>query len=150
MLHAITIQPKEIIVDFNISEVKKAISKLPKMINNCTLLEQNDTFKKYDFQFTSFLSLGNKLSLTLTEISENKTKITTDTTRMMGTFNESNEVSAANNDYTTMINSLTKLLESPEMNEDDMKTHSKSTSNPILTIVMWVILIIGLLAIFSR
>ena len=150
MLHAITIQPKEIIVDFNISEVKKAISKLPKMINNCTLLEQNDTFKKYDFQFTSFLSLGNKLSLTLTEISENKTKITTDTTRMMGTFNESNEVSAANNDYTTMINALSKLLENPEMNEDDMKTHSKSTSNPILTIVMWVILIIGLLAIFSR
>ena len=150
MLHAITIQPKEIIVDFNISEVKKAISKLPKMINNCTLLEQNDTFKKYDFQFTSFLSLGNKLSLTLTEISENKTKITTDTTRMMGTFNESNEVSAANNDYTTMINALSELLENPEMNEDDMKTHSKSTSNPILTIVMWVILIIGLLAIFSR
>ena len=49
-----------------------------------------------------------------------------------------------------MINALSKLLENPEMNEDDMKTHSKSTSNPILTIVMWVILIIGLLAIFSR
>jgi hypothetical protein len=150
MIHAITIQPKEIVVDFNINDVKKAILKLPKMIENCTLLEQNDVFKKYDLQFTSFLSLGNKLSLTLVEIGETKTKITTDTTRMMGTFDEANEVTAANNDYTTMINALSRLLENPEMDEEEMKSHSKSTSNKTLTIVMWVILIIGLLAIFSR
>jgi hypothetical protein len=92
MLLAVTIPQKEIIVDFNINDVKNAILKLPKMLNNCRIINQDDVFKKYDLQFTSLLSLGNKLSLTLTALSEDKTKIIVDITRMIGTFNQSSEV----------------------------------------------------------
>ena len=150
MLLAVTIPQKEIIVDFSVAEVRDSILKLPKMLDNCTILDKNDVFKKYDLQFTSFMSLGNKLSITLTELSDNKTKIVVDTTRMVGSFNESHEVTSANNDYSKMILALSKLLSNPDLSEDEMKTHSKSNSNTELNIFLGVIFVIIIIYIFTR
>jgi len=147
-LLAVTINQKEVIVDFNINDVKNAILKLPKMLDNCKVINQNDIFKKYDLQFTSFMSLGNKLSVTLVELSENRTKIVVDTTRMVGTFNESHEVTSANNDYTKMIEALSKLLSNPNITEDEMKQHSENNSNAVFNIVLGVIFIVVMFLIF--
>ena len=150
MLLAVTIPEKEVIVDFNINDVKNAILKLPKMLNNCKIINQDDVFKKYDLQFTSLLSLGNKLSVTLTALSEGKTKIIVDITRMIGTFNQSSEVTLANIDYTKMITALSKLLSNPNLDESEMTKHSSENSNTVFNIILGVILFIAIIYIFSR
>jgi hypothetical protein len=128
-LLAVIIPQKEITVDFSIKDIKEAILKLPKMLDACKVIDENDIIKKYDLQFTSFMSMGNRLSLQLTEISENKTKITIDTTRMIGSFNESHEVSSANTDYNKMITALSKVLSNPNMEEDEMTRHNFTIEN---------------------
>jgi hypothetical protein len=150
MLLAVTIPQKEVIVDFNINDVKIALLKLPKMLNNCKIINQDDVFKKYDLQFTSFLSLGNKLSVTLTDLSEGKTKIIVDITRMIGTFNQSSEVTLANTDYTKMITALSKLLSNPNLDQAEMTKHSSENSNTVFNIILGVILIIVIIYIFTR
>ena len=115
MLGSVVIPQKELIVDFSIQDVKNALSKLPKMISNCTLVDQNIVINKFDFNFTSLMSLGNKLSIHLVQIDENKTKLVIDTTRVVGTFNESHEVSSASTDYNKFTNALSKLLLNPNI-----------------------------------
>jgi len=143
-----TIPQKEITVDFSIENVKSAILKLPKLLDSCKVINEDHVLKIYDLQFTSFMSLGNKLSITLTELSENKTKIIVNTTRMVGVFNEPNEVSSANTDYTKMTQALSKLLSNPNITEDEMKQYSKSKSNANFHIVLFIIFIIAMLYIF--
>ncbi len=149
-LLAVTIPQKEMILDFGINDVKQSILKLPKMLDNCKVIDQNDILKKYDLQFTSFMSLGNRLSLQLTEISDTKTKITIDTTRMVGSFNESHEVSLATTDYNKMITALSKLLANPNMEESEMVDHSTKNSDSGLNIVFGIIFFIFMIYIFSR
>ena len=147
-LFAVVIPQKEITIDFSIQDIKIAILKLPKMLDNCKIINQNDILNRYDMQFTSFMSLGNKLSVTLTQLSENKTKITVDTTRMSGTFNESHEVTSADTDYTKMTDSLSKLLSNPNITDDEMKSNSDNNSNAGLNIVLGVIFVIIMIYIF--
>ena len=147
-LFAVVIPQKEITIDFSIQDIKIAILKLPKMLDNCKIINQNDILNRYDMRFTSFMSLGNKLSVTLTQLSENKTKITVDTTRMSGTFNESHEVTSADTDYTKMTDSLSKLLSNPNITDDEMKSNSDNNSNAGLNIVLGVIFVIIMIYIF--
>ena len=147
-LFAVVIPQKEITIDFSIQDIKIAILKLPKMLDNCKIINQNDILNRYDMQFTSFMSLGNKLSVTLTQLSENKTKITVDTTRMSGTFKESHEVTSADTDYTKMTDSLSKLLSNPNITDDEMKSNSDNNSNAGLNIVLGVIFVIIMIYIF--
>lgn len=149
-MFSVTIPQKELVVDFPIDVVKTAVSKLPKMLDTCTLLQQDDVIKKYDLQFTSFASAGNKLSVHLVEINENKTKIVTDTTRIIGTYNQSHEVTAANNDYNKMTQALSKLLTNPNINETEMNTYSNSNSNSGVNFILYIIMIILMIYIFTR
>ena len=149
-LLAVIIPQKEITVDFSIKDIKDAILKLPKMLDACKVIDENDIIKKYDLQFTSFMSMGNRLSLQLTEISENKTKITIDTTRMIGSFNESHEVSSANTDYNKMITALSKLLSNPNMEETEMTKHTTENSNSGTNFVLVIAVIAIIFYIITR
>lgn len=149
-LFAVTIPQKELVVNFNINDVKTALSKLPKMLDNCTILSQDDVLNKVDLQLTSFMSLGNKLSITLTKIDENTTKLVIDTSRMIGTFNESHEVSSANTDYTKMTTALSTLLSNPNITDDEIQKYNQKTSNSGVNAILYVIFIILLIYIFSR
>lgn len=150
MLGSVVIPQKELIVDFSIQDVKNALSKLPKMISNCTLVDQNIVINKFDFNFTSLMSLGNKLSIHLVQIDENKTKLVIDTTRVVGTFNESHEVSSASTDYNKFTNALSKLLLNPNISETEIAQHNKTTDNSSVNFVLIIIFVIAMFYIFSR
>jgi hypothetical protein len=150
MLGSVVIPQKELIVDFSIQDVKNALSKLPKMISNCTLVDQNIVINKFDFNFTSLMSLGNKLSIHLVQIDENKTKLVIDTTRVVGTFNESHEVSSASTDYNKFTNALSKLLLNPNISETEIAQYNKTTDNSSVNFVLIIIFVIAMFYIFSR
>ena len=150
MLGSVVIPQKELIVDFSIQDVKNALSKLPKMISNCTLVDQNIVINKFDFNFTSLMSLGNKLSIHLVQIDENKTKLVIDTTRVVGTFNESHEVSSASTDYNKFTNALSKLLLNPNISEIEIAQHNKTTDNSSVNFILIIIFVIAMFYIFSR
>ena len=149
-MFSVTIPQKELVVDFSVNDVKNAILKIPKMVDSCSMLQKDDVLKKYDLQFTSFASTGNKLSIHLVEINDNKTKIVVDTTRVFGSYNQSHEVTSANTDFTKMTNALSKLLTNPNMTETEMTTIRSNNSNSGVNAVLYIIFIISLIYIFTR
>jgi len=148
-LFSVTVPQKQLVVDFSIKEVQQAIKKLTKVVK-CVPMAQNDILKRYEFNFREFLSMGNVLSITLEEISPTKTRITTDITRAVGTFNQAHEVQGAENHYRELIESLSILLSNPEMSDQEMSSSLEERSGSgflqVLMVIIGGIIILAILA----
>lgn len=148
MLFSTTIPKKELVVDFSISDVTVAIKKVPSL-TGCSVMKESATLKKYDLNFKSFASMGNKLSITLEEISDSKTKISTEITRAVGTFNQAHEVQSAETDYVTMTSALAQALENPNMTEEEIKAYKDGNSNTAVNIFLTIIFVVIMLTIMA-
>lgn len=149
MLFSTTIPIKELILDYNIELITKSILNIP-ILTNCKLLKNDTIIKKIDLQFTSLLSMGNKLSIQIIEIDENKTKLIIEITRMVGTFNEAHEVSQANTDYQKFLNALSQSIENPDMSSDDIKNYKSKNGDSVIvsTILISIFVIITFIILF--
>ena len=71
---------------------------------------KNDIFNHYTFSIPQTLSLGAWADISLSSITENKTEITIEIRRKLGTFDKSSEITFANYDIVALIEHISKLI----------------------------------------
>ena len=124
MLFAIPNPKKSVTVPFSINKVADSIQSIPSIEKTYKLTKGNDAFKIYTLEAYEFLSLGIFADFSLNEISTNKTEITIELRRKIGSFDESHEVSKANRHMDRIMDVLSNLITMSETELDNLKAKS--------------------------
>ncbi|SIQ86790.1 TM2 domain-containing protein [Chryseobacterium indoltheticum] len=118
---------KNLSVDFPIEKVRQGVKNLSLINQKYRFSNSNEIFNQYTYESYEFLSLGVYIDINLNSVTENKTEITVEIRRKLGTFNESHEVTHANNHIINIVNYIAQLV---SMSSDDIiKLKSSQTQN---------------------
>lgn len=135
-LFAIPNPKKTTQVDFPIERVKLSVQNIYLINNKYKFTTSNEIFNQYTYEALEFLSLGVFIDINLNTISENKTEITVEVRRKIGSFNQSHEVTKANEHLVKIFEAIAKLTmkTSEEIEElKNFKVMTKSTSHKQIT-----------------
>ena len=114
-LFAIPNPKKSTQVDFPIERVKLSVQNIGLINNKYKFTSSNEIFNQYTFEALEFLSLGVFIDINLNSLGENKTEITVEIRRKIGSFNQSHEVTKANEHLVKIFDCIAKLtMKSPE------------------------------------
>ncbi|WP_445721829.1 hypothetical protein [Flavobacterium sp.] len=105
-------------VDFSIERVKISVTNIGLINNKYKFSNSNEIFNQYTYEALEFLSLGVYIDINLNKLGDEKTEITVEIRRKVGTFNESHEVTNANNHLSKVFECIAKLT---AMNIDDIE-----------------------------
>ncbi len=111
MIGAIPNPIKTHIVSFPIEKVKVAVERITKISKKYKLTSSNTVFNQTTLEAYELLSLGVYIDISLSEIAENKTQITVEVRRKIGSFNQSSEVTYANIHLNKIFEFLGKAIE---------------------------------------
>ncbi|MEY8758141.1 TM2 domain-containing protein [Chryseobacterium tongliaoense] len=100
---------KTLSVDFPIERVRESVRNIYLLNPQYKFSSSNEIFNQYTYESYEFMSLGVYIDINLNSISDNKTEITVEIRRKSGTFNESYEVTHANNHISNIINYIAQL-----------------------------------------
>ena len=96
-------------VDFPIERVKLSVQNIAFINNTYKFTSSNEIFNQYTFEALEFLSLGVFIDINLNSLGENKTEITIEIRRKIGSFNQSYEVTKANQHLVKIFDCIAKL-----------------------------------------
>ncbi|MEE6130129.1 TM2 domain-containing protein [Chryseobacterium arthrosphaerae] len=122
--------PKKILsVDFPIDRVRESVKNISVLSSKYKFNSSNEIFNQYTYESYEFLSLGVYIDINLNSVTDHKTEITIEIRRKLGTFNESHEVTHANNHIVNIINYIAQLtaITSDEINS--LKIREQGTKN---------------------
>jgi hypothetical protein len=103
--------PKKVFtIPFSISETYNALKNIPNLNTKYSLYKLNETFNSCVFDTTELLSLGVYIDFNLNEISDNKTEVTIEVRRKIGSFDKSHEVTLANNHIVDLVDTLSNIV----------------------------------------
>lgn len=100
---------KSIVVDLPLKKVTNSVKNISILNAKYKFNSSNEIFNQYTFESFEFLSLGMYADINLNSISENKTEITIEIRRKIGSFNQSSEISNANRHITNLTNYIAQL-----------------------------------------
>lgn len=87
----------QFVVDFNIEEVRTAVLRLDKLIDNCPVINNDQVLNTVRLHRKGTLDLGYHVDFRFEEVSDKKTKVEIEVSRNLGTINTAVEVSISNN-----------------------------------------------------
>lgn len=96
-------------VDFPIERVKTSVLNIALINDKYKFSSSNEIFNQYTYEALEFLSLGVFIDINLNKLGEDKTEIIVEVRRKIGTFNQSHEVTNANNHLTKIYECIAKL-----------------------------------------
>jgi len=110
MIGAVPNPKKTLEIDFPIDQIKKTIIFIPSKNKKYKLFQKNDILNQYTFEALEFLSLGVYIDINLSTISDTKSKIDIEVRRKVGAFDQSHEVTAANEHIQKITTALSECL----------------------------------------
>lgn len=114
-VNAIPNPKKTIQVDFPIERVKLSVKNINLISSKYDFSTSNEIFNQYTYSALELLSLGVYVDINLNSISEFKTEITVEIRRKIGSFNQSYEITKANDHIVSVYDCIAKLTsKSPE------------------------------------
>lgn len=123
MIFAIPNPKKDFQIHKDLETVKESVKNVQLINTKYKLFKSDDILNIYTYETFEFLSLGALIIITLVEVSENKTNVNLEVQRKIGTFNQSHEVSLANQH----ISKLTELIsESLQTDKEVMNEKKKA------------------------
>ena len=108
MLGVISNPKKIIVVDFPLDKVKIGVERIAKLSNKYKFTKSNLIFNQTTYEATEFASLGVYIDINLSSKTENKTEITIEIRRKIGSFDRSHEVTKANQHIDNLLEILSK------------------------------------------
>lgn len=120
-LFAIPNPKKSTQVDFPTERVKLSVENIHLINNKYKFTSANAIFNQYTFEALEFLSLGVFIDINLNSVSENKTEITVEVRRKLGSFNQSHEVTKANEHLVKIFDAIAKLTTMSLEEIDELK-----------------------------
>jgi hypothetical protein len=153
MITSIPNPKKDFQVNFSNEEVQKVLSKLPQFMQHQKF--GSYTFESYDpiigeliMTKTEFMSLGVKIVISSHEIGEGKSKIQMEVQRVIGSFDQSYEVTKANEHLNSVTKAISQFLQNPGIdltssneNVQDNGEKSSQTSAIVGAIVLGLLVI---------
>lgn len=97
------------IVDFPIERIKHSVLNINLINNKYKLSKANEIFNQYTYEAFEFLSLGIFADINLNSLAENKTEITVEVRRKMGSFNQAHEVTKAHEHLDKIFSCIANL-----------------------------------------
>lgn len=123
---------KTLNVDIPLGRVKESVKNITLLNSKYKFHSSNEIFNQYTYESYEFLSLGIYIDINLNSISENKTEIVLEIRRKLGTFNESYEVTYANQHIVNMVNYVARLA---AMSSDEIIKLKSQYSQNVPTII---------------
>lgn len=118
---------KSTVVDFPIEKIKQSVQNISLVNNKYKFTKANEIFNQYTYEAFELLSLGIFADINLNSIAENKTEITVEIRRKVGSFNQAHEVTKANEHLDKIFAAIANLTaKSPE--EIETLKNSKAVS----------------------
>ena len=96
MIGAIPNPKKTLEIDFSVEQITSTIIFIPLKDKKYKFTSKNDILKTFRFEAMEFLSLGVYIDISVSSISDTKCKIEIEVSRKIGAFDQSYEVSKAN------------------------------------------------------
>ena len=96
MIGAIPNPKKTLEIDFSVEQITSTIIFITLKDNKYKFTSKNDILKTFRFEAMEFLSLGVYIDISVSSISDTKCKIEIEVSRKIGAFDQSYEVSKAN------------------------------------------------------
>jgi hypothetical protein len=110
MLGAIPNPKKTLEIDFNVEQITSTIIFIPLKDSTYSFTSKNDVLKTFRFEAMEFLSLGVYIDISISSISETKSKIEIEVSRKIGAFDQSFEVSKANDHIAKIATLMSQCL----------------------------------------
>ena len=110
MLGAIPNPKKSIEIDFSIDKITSTIEYLPLKNGKYKFTSKNEVLKTYRFEALEFLSLGVYIDISLSSINDTKSKIDIEVLRKVGAFDQSYEVTKANEHISTIATLISECI----------------------------------------
>ncbi|MFA9290094.1 MAG: hypothetical protein ACEQSF_02575 [Solirubrobacteraceae bacterium] len=126
MIGAISNPKKSITIDFPIDKVKIGVERVDKLSSKYKFTKSNQIFNQTTFEATEFLSIGVYIDVNLSVITENKTEITIEIRRKVGAFDQSHEVTKANEHIENLIELISKGISLTEVQFNDFLETEKN------------------------
>jgi hypothetical protein len=101
---------KSLTIDFAIEDLKKGIPKIPLINKKYKMYKSNEAFNQYSLEAYELLSLGVYIDINLNSVGDKKTEIQIEIRRKVGAFDNSVEVTKANQHLENIIESLSKAV----------------------------------------
>lgn len=157
MITSIPNPKKEIQVNFSNEQVQNVLSKLPQFMQHQKF--GGYTFESYDpiigelvMTKTEFLSLGVRIIIGAHEVEPGKTKLNMEVQRQIGSFDQSFEVTKANEHLNSATKAISQFLQNPQIDLSQSNENVKDNgaeSNKVGSIIGGVVLFIMIVWIFS-
>jgi hypothetical protein len=119
---------KSSIVDFPLNKLKLSVQNLSLANKKYKFTKANEIFNQYTFEALEFLSLGVYIDINLNSVTENKTEITVEVRRKIGSFNQAHEITKANEHLDKIFSSIATLTAKTE-DEIEQLQKVKNASN---------------------
>lgn len=116
---------KSTIVDFPIERIKLSVQNLGLVNSKYKFTKSNEIFNQYTYEALEFLSLGVFVDINLNSIDLNKTEITVEVRRKIGSFNQAHEVTKANEHLDKVFSSIANLTSKTSDEIEKLKSASK-------------------------
>jgi hypothetical protein len=119
-------------LDFDTQSIMNSLKFIPALNTKYKLTSSNNLLKTYRFEALEFISLGIYADITVSSITESKSKIEIEISRKVGAFDQAHEVSKANEHITVLSTLISRCLElTPEQQQQmQERTTTNTMENP--------------------
>jgi hypothetical protein len=119
---------KATIVDFPIERIKTSVQNISLVNNKYKFSRANEIFNQYTYEALEFLSLGVFIDINLNSVNENKTEIIIEVRRKIGSFNQANEITKANEHLDKIFAAIANLTAKSPEEIESLKNQSVKTN----------------------
>lgn len=110
MLGAIPNPKKSLDIDFSLEQVFNAIMLIPLKNTKYKFNSKNDVLKTFRFEAYELLSLGVYIDISISAISDTKSKVEIEVSRKIGAFDQTYEITNANEHIVKITTTLSECL----------------------------------------
>lgn len=128
MLGAIPNPKKTLEIDFSVEQLSNAIILIPLKDSKYKFTSKNDVLKTFRFEALEFLSLGVYIDISVSSISDTKSKIEIEVSRKLGAFDQAVEVSKANDHIARIATLMSECLVLKPEEITDLEEKNKALS----------------------
>jgi len=123
-LFAIPNPKKSIQVNFSLEKVKLSVKNISVLNNKYKFTNSNEIFNQYTYEAMEFLSLGVYIDINLNSVTEDKTEIVVEVRRKLGSFDQSHEVTKANEHLVKIFDCIANLTAKSEEEIEALKANN--------------------------
>ncbi len=129
MIGVISNPKKTIAVDFSLDKVKLGVERIAKLSKAYKFTKSNPVFNQTTFEATELLSFGVYIDINLSSLNENKTEVTIEIRRKIGSFDQAHEVTKANQHIGSLFELLAKGI---SFSESEFSNFQETEKNELI------------------